>query len=126
MSEGDSRGGAERRLHERFETELSVDYASGDTFLFSYITNISEMGIFIRSEDPAPIGTRLRLRFGPSDGAPLSIDGEVVWINPIRPDGDNPNPGMGVRFDELSLELRERVVQLVRSVAYLRTGSEAS
>jgi len=30
------------------------------------------------------------------------------------------NPGMGVRFRELTAEARERVVELVRTVAYLR------
>ena len=46
------------------ETSISVDYSSGETFLFSYIQNISEMGIFIRSDDPPRVGTSLRLRFG--------------------------------------------------------------
>jgi type IV pilus assembly protein PilZ len=43
----------------------------------------------------------------------------VVWINPVRMHGDNPNPGMGVRFIELALEERERLVALVRRLAYL-------
>jgi type IV pilus assembly protein PilZ len=110
--------GAERRKHERFPTSIQVDYASGDTFLFSYIENISEMGIFIRSDDPLPVGTELRLRFGPN-GALLEMSGEVVWINPLRPGGDNLNPGMGVRFRNLTPDLRERVVDLVKTVAYL-------
>ena len=110
MSDGESKDGADRRQHERFGTELSVDYSSGETFLFAYITNISEMGIFIRSDDPAPIGTPLKLRFGHDEGPPLSLEGEVVWVNPIRTDGDNVNPGMGIRFRNLSLEARERVV----------------
>ena len=126
MSEAESEGGAERRQHMRFGTELSVDYASGDTFLFAYITNISEMGIFIRSEDPAPLGTSLRLRFGAEDEPPLSLEGEVVWVNPIRTDGDNVNPGMGIRFRNLSLEMRERVVSLVRAIAYLGNDEDAS
>jgi len=115
-----SPGGADRREHERFDAELSVDWASGENFLFSYITNISEMGIFIRSDDPPEVGTELRLRFGDGDGAPLELDGRVVWINPIKPHGDNPNPGMGVRFSELSPDQREEVVRLVRTIAYLQ------
>jgi type IV pilus assembly protein PilZ len=118
--------GAERREHERFETSIAVDYASGETFLFAYLQNISVMGIFIRTDHPAPIGTRLRLRFQveqsePVDKAePLTLDGEVTWINPLRVTGDNLNPGMGVRFIELSPDKREEVVGLVRTVAYLR------
>lgn len=115
----------DRRLHERHDSELSVDYASGETFLFSYITNISEMGIFIRTDNPAPIGTKLRLRFGLDNEKPLSLAGEVIWLNPLRPDGDNLNPGMGIRFEELTLEQREKVVGIVRSIAYLTDDQSA-
>lgn len=117
---GRASGGIERRSFERFDTAISVDYSSGETFLFSYIQNISEMGIFIRTDHPATIGTRLRLRFHVEpDEEPLTLAGEVTWINPLRATGDNLNPGMGVRFTELSPDKREQVVSLVRTVAYL-------
>jgi type IV pilus assembly protein PilZ len=118
--DGTTEGGIERRRYERFDTSISVDYSSGDTFLFSYIQNISEMGIFIRSDTPMPVGTVMELRFAPDGQTPVEIEGEVTWINPYRPFGDNLNPGMGVRFRSLSAELRERIVDLVRTVAYLR------
>ncbi len=113
-------GGANRRSYERYDTSLHVDIRSGETFLFAYITNISEMGIFIHSESPLSIGTELTLRFATEDGTPFELPGMVVWINPLRMNGDNPNPGMGVRFSELTLDQRERVVALVRTVAYLQ------
>lgn len=116
--------GIDRRKFERFETSISVDYASGDTFLFSYIQNISEMGIFIRSDDPFPVGTTLHMRFTPDGQDPIEVSGEVTWVNPYRPFGDNLNPGMGVSFTGLSSELRERIVALVRTVAYLRPQSD--
>lgn len=110
----------DRREHQRFDTSISVDYASGETFLFAYLQNISEMGIFIRTDHPSRVGTRLRLRFQVEDGEPLTLEGVVAWINPLRASGDNLNPGMGVRFTELSPDKREEVVGLVRTVAYLR------
>lgn len=113
--------GAERREHTRYDTELSVDWASGENFLFSYITNISEMGIFIRSDDPAAIGTPLQLRFGLPDAPPLELAGVVTWVNPVRSDGTDLNPGMGVRFDSLTAEQREAIVELVKTIAYLET-----
>jgi len=119
-SDDGSQDGEDRREHQRYETSIAVDYASGDTFLFAYLQNISEMGIFIRTEDPLSVGSRMRLRFHVDDGDPLVLQGEVAWINPVRIGGDNPNPGMGVRFIQLTPETREQVVALVRTVAYLR------
>ena len=114
----------DRREHRRYPTSISVDYSSGENFLFSYIQNISEMGIFIRSDEPLDVGTELTLRFGPGDSEPLELQGKVVWVNPLRPDGENINPGMGVAFQDLSQEARERVVEIVRTVAYLQGESE--
>ena len=115
----------DRREHQRFDTSIAVDYASGETFLFAYLQNISEMGIFIRTDHPSRVGTRLRLRFSVEHGEPLTLEGEVTWINPVRASGDNLNPGMGVRFIELSPDKREEVVGLVRTVAYLRDDERA-
>ncbi len=113
--------GAERREHTRYEAELQDDWASGENFLFSYITNISEMGIFVRSDDPPAVGTAIRLRFGLPDDLPLELDGVVTWVNPVRSDGTDLNPGMGVQFQELSASQREAIVELVKTIAYLQT-----
>lgn len=113
-----------RREHDRWDTDLSVDWSSGENFLFSYITNISEMGIFIRTDDPPAVGTSLKLRFAIAGEAPLELSGVVAWINPLRPGGENLNPGMGVRFDALTAEQRERVVALVKTVAYLQDDGD--
>lgn len=119
MDEKRSKPARERREHRRYPSSIAVDYADGDTFLFAYLQNISEMGIFIRAEEPLPLGTRLRMRFQDEGGEPFVLRGEVAWINPYRAGGENLNPGMGVRFVDLTPERRERVVALVRTVAYL-------
>ena len=95
--------------------DLRVETGDGETFLFAYVANLHELGVFVRSDRPLPIGTRVRLSFSNSD---LSFAGEVAWINPVRND-DNPNPGMGIRFVGLDLDDRDRVVSLVRAIAYL-------
>lgn len=120
MAKNDGQPDADRRRHRRYDASISVDFSDGDNFLFAYIENISEMGIFIRTEDPLPVGTELSLRFGPNGDEPLELEGEVMWVNPLKPLGDNPNPGMGVKFRNLSPDQRERVVEVVRTVAYLQ------
>lgn len=109
---------SERREYERYDVNIDVNYAEGENFLFSYVENISEMGIFIRSDSPLAIGTLLKMKLGKGDEV-IEIQGRVVWVNPVKADGDNPNPGMGVEFEELSDEMRNKVVDLVRTVAYL-------
>ena len=114
-----SEDAAERRAHERIQVLLEVDYRSEDTFLFAYITDISAMGIFIQTQQPEPPGTRLELRFTPpGDEEPIECAGEVVWINPPR-DGQSRNPGMGIQLVDLLPEHRDRIVELVRTIAYL-------
>jgi len=112
---------AERRAAPRVLVDLEVDYASEDNYLFAYITDISETGIFVRTTSPEQPGTRLNLRFRP-DGASdqIEIEGEVIWVNPYRPGApDNLHPGMGVRFVDLDEEIRDRLLELVRRFAYL-------
>lgn len=111
---------AERRAHERVLVNIEVDYRRDDTFLFAYITDLSEMGIFIQTKDPHPPGTRLNLRFRPPGSPELNLEGEVVWVNRYRPGNpDNLNPGMGVQFVGLDPAQQQRVLKLVRTFAYL-------
>src|SRR5690349_1145872 len=89
---------SDRRNFDRYDVEWSVDCVASDTFLFASITNISEMGIFVRTVEPLRTGTKLRLTFAPPGVESFQLEGTVAWVNPLRPDGDNPNPGMGIKF----------------------------
>lgn len=110
----------ERRTFDRYDVEWAVDCVASDTFLFASITNISRMGIFVRTTEPLRMGTRLRLTFAPPGARAFTLDGIVAWVNAVRPDGDNPNPGMGIRFVNLELEQRERLVEAIQTIAYVR------
>jgi len=111
----------DRRQAPRVLVDLEVDYASEDNYLFAYITDISETGIFVRTTTPEQPGTHLNLRFRPDDEEPqIQVEGEVIWVNPFRPGvADNLHPGMGIRFVALDDELRDRLLELVRRFAYL-------
>ena len=111
----------DRRKSHRILVDLEVDYQCEDTFLFAYITDMSAFGIFVRTNNPEPPGTHLNLRFRlPEGGETLALEGEVIWINPFRPgDFNNLNPGMGIRFVDLTPEIVKRLMELIRRVAYL-------
>jgi type IV pilus assembly protein PilZ len=116
----DRRVGRDRRQWERVLVDLEVDYRGEDTFLFAYITDISAMGIFVRTNSPEEPGTRLNLRFSPPGMQPVECEGTVIWINPYRPgDRENLNPGMGIKFTDLTYDQREQIKELVRTFAYL-------
>jgi len=113
----------DRRLHDRYDVTWAVDCVAEDTFLYASIANISEMGIFVKTLEPLPIGTKLMLSFSPPGHEPFKLAGVVAWQNPLVVEGDNPNPGMGVRFVELTLPNRERLVAVIRTIAYLRASN---
>lgn len=111
--------GLDRRSHHRIEVMLEVDYRADDTFLFAYITDISSMGIFVRTAQPEPPGTHLWLRFTPASGdEAVECEGDVIWINPPR-DGHCKSPGMGIQFTELDDRQRRAIVEMVRTFAWL-------
>jgi type IV pilus assembly protein PilZ len=113
----------ERRSYDRFDVTWAVDCVAEDTFLYASIANISAMGIFVKTTEPLAVGMRLTLSFEPPGYEPFKLQGEVAWVNKLRPDGDNPNPGMGVRFVDLRPDDRERLVEVIRTIAYVREPS---
>ena len=112
-----------RRRARRHPVHIEVDYAADSTFLYAYITDISSMGIFIRTDTPSEPGTTLRLRFTPPAAHgdrphPLEIDGVVKWKTQTSGEA-----GMGVEFAIRSEKTRQRLLELVRAIAYL-SGEE--
>jgi type IV pilus assembly protein PilZ len=114
---------ANRREHDRVDVTWAVDCVADDTFLFASIANISQMGIFVRTVEPLPVGTRLNLTFEPPGYQSFKMQGAVAWVNHVKPGGDNPNPGMGIRFVGLTLDQREQLVEIIRTIAYVREPS---
>lgn len=113
-----------RRSADRIPVAWSVDCETEDTFLYASIRNISELGIFVATREPLAIGTRVTLRFAPPNaGETFVMFGVVQWINPVRLLSENRNPGMGIRFVDLTLDNRERLVDAIRTIAYLRETS---
>jgi len=93
----DTRGPVNLRI--KFRSE------SLQQFIERYGVDVSRGGIFIRTREPLPVGTRLKLDFQLVDTAPLfQGDGTVVWIREHDASRAGVTPGMGVRFDRLSQE----------------------
>lgn len=87
---------------------LQVRLAFDDVSDFTerYATNISEGGIFIRSRDPRPVGTRLKFELRLRSGeVAFAGDGIVRWVQGLDARGLGV-PGMGLQFEQLTDESR--------------------
>ena len=76
---------------------INKEFESFDAFIQEYVTNISRSGVFVKSKQPLPVGTRVNLKFTVimEDVETIEGVGEVVRV-------DTDPAGMGVVFTELS------------------------
>jgi uncharacterized protein (TIGR02266 family) len=87
---------------------INKEFDSFDQFISEYVTNVSRSGVFIKSKQPLPIGTRVNLRFSiiMDDIHTIEGEGEVVRV-------ETDPPGMGVVFRELSAYSKELIEKLL-------------
>lgn len=89
---------------------INKEFESFDAFVHEYVTNVSRSGVFIRSKDPLPLGTKVNLTFTVimDDVETIEGSGEVVRVQ------DDPS-GMGVVFTELTEYSEGLLVRLLTS-----------
>src|SRR5208282_3089628 len=104
---------SEKRTGDRIT--INKEFESFDAFIQEYVTNISRTGVFIKSQQPLAIGTRVNLRFTVimDDIETIEGVGEVVRV-------DTSPPGMGVVFRELSAYSKGLIEKLL--VQHTTTG----
>ena len=107
----------ERREQARFAAKLKVNYRHGDTYLYSRTSNVSELGIFLLSDEPLPPGSVLELEFNaPESRHPICVTGQVRWV---EEGGLQTESGMGIQFIDLTPDLKARLRSLIRTVAFI-------
>ena len=113
----------------RGPTNLRIKFrsASLDQFIERYADDVSRGGIFIRTREPLPVDTRLRLEFQLQDSTPLLAgEGTVVWIREHDPARENVTPGMGVRFDKLTPETQPTLEKILAEKTRLEQAGVAA
>jgi hypothetical protein len=87
---------------------INKEFESFDAFIQEYVTNISRTGVFIKSNAPLSVGTRVNLRFTVimEDIETIEGIGEVVRV-------EKDPPGMGVVFRELSAYSKDLIDNLL-------------
>ncbi len=108
----------EVRSEPRISLAFRVRYNSPEGPRFeSRAGGISGGGLFIESQSPLSVGTRLTMEFSLPEKSEewMPAKGTVAWVCP-KADQYTFSPGMGVRFTEIAENVRERIHELVKSI----------
>jgi type IV pilus assembly protein PilZ len=102
----------DRRKSERANLVVRVVYRTVDELFSEFARNINEGGLFVETETPHPVGTEVSLQFKiPGSDEPLHVVGRVAHKTS---GGQGEPPGIGIVFDDLDSQARQRINQLVR------------
>jgi type IV pilus assembly protein PilZ len=85
-----------------------------DTFFYDYAVNISHCGVYIKTDSPLPIGSRVLLNFSiPGTNREIKTEGKVVRSISEKHHSNKMEPlGMGIEFDPL----KEEDVALIKTL----------
>lgn len=107
------------RRYPRFEVEIWVDFSTLDTVTSSYVLNLSQGGVFIKSDAPLPLDADVDLVLTLPSGAPLHARGRVIWNHDLTREMERGIRGCGIQF----MDIDEGDRTLLRD--YLATLSES-
>ena len=118
--EGSSRlspGEEERRRHPRAPIDLlvGVKFDSVQQFLAVYAEDLSESGMFLRSEHAGPLreaGQTLELRF--DAGSRRIVEGRARVVRVLEPSAPGSSAGIAIEFIDLDPASRKLIEAIVR------------
>lgn len=103
--------GSEKRMYPRrtLRTRVTLEDEFGDGFIYFYTTDISLGGLFIESEIPLRVGTKIFLSFSlPDSDQVIRTTGEVVRLEKLAPSYSGVS-GMGIRYFDLAQADKEAI-----------------
>jgi type IV pilus assembly protein PilZ len=103
---------AEQRQHERIDEILEVEFEND---ILAQTENISEGGVFIRTQNPLELEEEFVLKlYIPDEQEPVNVLCKVVWANKYGKESEDLPRGMGVKFLRLKAEDRIRIEEFVK------------
>jgi len=90
----------------RMARRLLVRFGAGEPQLPGVTANLSETGLFIITDRPAPVGAPVRIDLRFPEG-PVQLDGRVVWARHRREEGRSV--GFGVMLTHKPVEYARRL-----------------
>ena len=108
--------GSDKRKHPRYDAKnLRIILKDDKNFKGERIRDISLGGIFVRMDEPFPVGTNLTLTLDPKLGlGEIKLDGEVIWVS--QGEG-NFDKGIGIMFKEMPSRVEEKLTKLFKTMS---------
>jgi uncharacterized protein (TIGR02266 family) len=100
----------ENRKYDRVNSQLRCWCEGENVTVYARVGNLSEGGLFLRTNTPLERGARARLRLSSPGAHEVAAAVTVVWS---RVDGCGGPPGMGLRFEPMESPIRDRLRTLI-------------
>ena len=112
------------RQYRRVPTFLEIYYHDEEKVYRGYVDDLSEGGLFIKSEKPLPIGSNLDIVFTlPDKSSFIETKGEVVrTVEKLIQYNTDVVKGMGIRFSNITQEMRDAIADYVWTLGHLEEG----
>lgn len=98
----------EKRRHDRIP--INQEFACISDYIAEYVSSISPGGVFISSQKPLPMGTRVNLKFSVIVDDVETVEGEGEVVRVETGEGET---GMGVAFTRLSAESKALIDRIM-------------
>lgn len=110
------------RSEPRVSKVLSLSFKDRQSFINSYTTNISQGGLFLKSNTPLKQGELFQLNLQlPDLEQPIRIQSKVAWAREPSVASEKSPAGMGIRFIEIekadSLILKNYVEKIMKELS---------
>lgn len=110
----------ERRESERIQNKLRVEFKGVKDFLFEYSENISKGGIFLKSKETLPVGTKITLEISlPEKKEPITVTGTVAHSVSFEEHQrlNTTHYGMGIKFDNFTKKDEENFFKYISEIS---------
>lgn len=109
--------GAPLTLGNRAPVEANVGASSETNFYVGFSGEIAEGGVFVATYNTLDVGSLVALTVTLPGGYEFHVPGQVHFVRDPMDMSDEAEPGMGVKFEQLSGEHRELILRFVRKRA---------
>jgi type IV pilus assembly protein PilZ len=100
-----------KRESPRIATNIEIKFREKGSFVRSYMLNVNNGGLFLKTEKPLSIDAEVTMRIQlPDDQEMMVVEGRVVWTN--KKSKAFP-AGMGIQFTEIMPEHQKKIKAFV-------------